>query len=268
MTPQQYKTMLVSFAVAFVVAAWFSGSIRTWVSPNNALLADAPRVSAVGGEWALTNLEWIDYLGSWRIDATVARAGGQPPLPEDNHALLRALCGAILAELPGARPNGITRQNIFRVSLNFWQIEDGEISDETLYPAPIPVSVLNGGCQPHDGEDFYELTYPGRVYPWHFLNIFQGLDESGSEYQGHFHWQEPGMGPFEQFPYTEVCQYVLLDLSDYFPGVDQTTFNSLSVHAGRGQIDGDIVETFGGHQEFLIVDGQCILVVVAEGDNL
>jgi len=240
-----------------------SGVIRNPVDPVADEIRAAPRVRALRAEWALTELGWVDYGDGWRLDVTVVMVRNREYQLAADAVVVNALCGAILTDLPEV-PDGVNgRADIFRLSLNFWAIAEGELTGERLLPAPIPVSVVDGACQPPEEDDFYVLTYAGIDPTWRFWGYGS---PNPSELQVHFNWMGEGDPPYSAFPYRVACQGTVLDPPAYSTFAIDEPDTELVIAAGVSVNQGGEIETIGQWQRFRIADGQC--VAMQEGETL
>ncbi len=120
--------------------------------------------SAMGGSWILKDAYWVQNGGPWRVSGVVAPKNVQRAVNGNIAELMRAFCGGVLERLPDA-PEGVTRGDVYRVSLNVEQN-----GGTRFLPAPLPVAVRDGACV----EDSREVIYPalgGAFAAWEFRGL-------------------------------------------------------------------------------------------------
>lgn len=167
-----------SVFVAIVLVIVFGGA-RVWVSDyrDHVELGNTAEVIALDHRWFLGNVEWIPFMGQWELSVVVApkrsysEAIGLTALSEDS---LRGLCGAILSNLPHQPEATVKRDDIFRLSLNYWQVEDGKVTGTTTLPTPIPLAIVNRACPEISQISKPSLFFPSPLDGWRLAGYQTG----------------------------------------------------------------------------------------------
>ncbi len=112
--------------------------------------------------WQSIEPEWSTMWGEYALDMKVnpIRIHGSSETTFDiDGALMRALCGSVLTQLPDP-PVGITRKNIYRLGFRFFRADDQSPTDN------FPVMVQDGACIAYDDQLIFDWSYPGHLAGW------------------------------------------------------------------------------------------------------
>ncbi len=239
MTPKLYKFVLALAVIATVWGAYWL------IRPGRGL--DGPKFHAAGWTWIAPEVDWTELSGQFAVDVRIAPVRGQgrqkisPPLFD-------AICGGVLTKLPGA-PADVHRSAIYRVTVGFMP---GVLPDPDN-DMSIPVTVIDGGCQPADKGDRYPIRYPGDLQGW---NVGWMDQKPGSDERRVIFVRRPESSQeLSEFPLKTACEAVA---GDPPPGRGPGALSgSLWVEARvtQGLTILNFYNSFS--QEFIVTNGKC-----------
>lgn len=152
---------------ALAILAFASAGTVWWWS--GAGQGPALTVLAGSGKWALKDLNWTENDGYWRVSATPFLVN--PYVDRANvPTVAKGVCGGILVQLPGA-PQGVTRKNVYRVTLNGAEYISKDKSKKSMWDDPLPIQVRDGGCSIKGLFGKYFFTYPGVLENWELTDF-------------------------------------------------------------------------------------------------
>ncbi len=156
----------------------------------------------------MQDLSWTENDGFWRVSATPFLVN--PHVDRANvQTVVKGVCGGILVRLPGA-PQGVTRKNVYRVTLNGAEYISKDKSKKSMWDGPLPVQVRDGGCmiKGHFGQ--FHFTYPGALENWE-LTDFEVNDRASSEPALVIKLVRSDPEVTSPFPFLKACDAVFSD---------------------------------------------------------
>ena len=163
--------------------------------------------------WVTEAHSWDELDGAYRLDIELS-----PINTRSKRARIRfneetwlGLCGAILTSLPESPFNDLSRENVYRVSINVRKPEGGYV-----LPRAVPISIQNGSCLGASNGAF-RFRYPNELSGWDFkrYEISRKFalfgSKGGSELEVVFVWAREGKGDLASFPFQKACDAILSD---------------------------------------------------------
>ena len=155
-------------ALGLVVALAGAGAVWLFTSgPSSEVF------SARGSTWYLTEAEWINQEGKWRVSGVVQPKKIKSDIDASLLSLTHSMCDAILTDMVAA-PDGAERDDVFRVSLRV-----GGKGGALLADFAIPTPVMDGECALSVG-DIIHPSYPGILGNWAFHGVDETADNTGN----------------------------------------------------------------------------------------
>jgi len=176
-------------------------------------------VTALGKVWQVRAVTWKKVLNQWSVtgvflDEEVDRAG----FAESNENL-EAICNAMLAEMPAA-PYGVKREDLFRVQLNFGNLEFGRsrAATRTAFLNWLSIPVNDSECKIDPNLDLQLFTYPRPIGEWQFRGAKLDITQPGrTKFVVLFVRQDDGS--LSEFDYELACRAVFEDVSSMLSAV-------------------------------------------------
>jgi hypothetical protein len=166
--------------------------------------------------------------------------------------LLRSLCGSVLTKLP-APPEGVTRNDIYRLGFRFFEVEDGTPTDI------FPVKVQDGTCRAFDEQLVFDWSYPGPLTGW--SPVQYNKTDKGLTFT--FGRRGNTKVPFEQVDLKLACDALFHESSDKVKEMLKET-DTINIRVVKGLVSG--IAWIGRYkiQQFKVIDDSCF----ADGEVL
>ncbi|MFA3915486.1 hypothetical protein [Ruegeria hyattellae] len=189
--------ILICLAIHFLVVR----------GPSSALGPKGPQYVASDIKLQSYDPSWTQFLGESALDMKMVilpPRGGERETYNIDGSMLRALCGAVLRRLP-APPDGVSRDDIYRVGFRFIGAENGELTDKH------PVPVESGTCRTTDGQMIFHWAYPGQLAGWAPVNYEQPEER---EITVNFGRRGETKTPYDLVDLELACEALFTDTSD------------------------------------------------------
>ncbi len=247
-------------AVVAVASNAVEDAVRNHFDPHRTAMRDSEEIIAGRVYWAATEIEWLPYGEMWELRTTLVPTRRRTDMPRlDGFQSLTPLCGALLVAMPQAPQDVMGRQNVFRVSVNFWDVEDGEITGDKVLPTPVPLAIDGGSCPTDISRWANPLTFPEPLEDWELVSFNLHLEEPlNADNTASFAWRADGQPRVGEFPFGAACEAVLREAPVFrrVGGIDDG--ETLLVLAGRGIRFLMFNYTEGFYTRFRIIDGACV----------
>ncbi|MEE9455271.1 MAG: hypothetical protein V3V13_12955 [Paracoccaceae bacterium] len=201
MNPKKYIITLSLIAAFMLGSYWYYNKDRRDI---DALM------HADGWTWSLEDVAWKPLWDSYQVSATLRPVRGPGQFTVTTKSL-SILCGGILTSFPLAPHDGITRKDIFLVTITlpaegYRNRNDGAQPESDLV---YQISVKDGACNFADNTWQVVFRYPHPLEDWDLQDFKYKIRGENIELTVNFEWRADGEPEFDTFPFEKACEAVM-----------------------------------------------------------
>ncbi|WP_170386992.1 hypothetical protein [Ruegeria atlantica] len=208
-----------------------------------------PKYTSGTFTWQSYDPTWSTLLGEYALDVKVNPLrirGSDKDTFTVTGALLRSLCGSVLTKLPDP-PDGVTRDDIYRLGFRFFEAEDGASTDI------FPVQVQGGACRAFDEQLIFDWSYPGPLTGWSPVRYEKPAKD---ELTLTFGRRGETKVPYELLDLNLACDALFKDSSDKMREMLKEA-STINIRVVKGFVSGIAWVGLYKVQRFQVIDDSC-----------
>ncbi len=209
-----------------------------------------PKYASGDITWHSVDPTWSTMWGEYALDMVVSPVrvrGASDGTFEITGTLLRSLCGSVLTKLPDP-PDGVTRQELYRLGFGFYNAEDNTPTD--VFPVP----VQDGACVVRDNQVVFDWSYPSPLTGWSPVRYERPSKEKLVVFYG---IRGETQVPYDQLDLRLACEALLVESTDKMREVFSEV-TELEIRAVKGVVSPVIWAGVYSWQRFQTVNGSCL----------